>query len=243
MSAPASTTGQTASSALEWAGFSEAWRRGFREIYAIRLSRGQGDPGEEARKQKATWIRWLGLAFGLPILTIVILTCFHTHGDHLGDRIALLLLLGVINGGMFAAAVLAWGFALQRSHTIDDLLRPCTNRDRVVEVIHQGVTHKYQASLPAIFATIPAILSIVQGLPHQWTYLGFVLLTANAVFTMALLGNVSYWLIVPPIMVLRMHSCSEMMFRWNDPARTPGIRTFAEGYAYPALFLAMGPLL
>jgi len=226
----------------EWSGFSDAWHKGYQEIYAIRFSRGRVDPKSDARKSRSTLVRWLGLSYGPPVVAALALISAGDKGGNLGDRVSLLLLLGTINAGMFAAAVLAWGFALRRAATIDDLLRPCAARDRVVAVIHKGVMHTRQAALPLTLALVPPVLASSLGKPQSWSELAFVLLVANATLTMALLGNVSYWLIVPPIMVVRMHKCHEMMLRWNDPARTPGIRTFSEGYAYPALFLAMGAL-
>jgi hypothetical protein len=54
-----------------------------------------------------------------------------------------------------------------------------------------------------------------------------------------LLANVSYWLVVPPLLVIRLRSSRELRLRWNDPAHTSGIRTLSEGYAFPAVFLAL----
>lgn len=51
--------------------------------------------------------------------------------------------------------------------------------------------------------------------------------------------NVSYWLMVPPVLVIRVRGSRELRLRWNDPARTAGIRTLSEGYAFPAVFLAL----
>jgi hypothetical protein len=75
---------------------------------------------------------------------------------------------------------------------------------------------------------------------HTWTRFPFFMLLLNTVWSMAILGNVSYWLVMPPIMVFRLRACTDILLRWHDPARTPGIRTFSEGYAYPAFFLALG---
>jgi hypothetical protein len=44
---------------------------------------------------------------------------------------------------------------------------------------------------------------------------------------------------VPPVLVIRLHGSRELRLRWNDPARTSGIRTLSEGYAFPAVFLAL----
>jgi hypothetical protein len=154
----------------------------------------------------------------------------------------LIVLLGVIDGGMFAAAILAWRYGLERAHTIDDLLRPCANRDHVVSIVDTGIDTQRQAIFPVVFAILPWAIVLIHDGVHTWTEFPFLLLLLNTTWSAAVLGNVSYWLIVPPIMVMRLRSCDDVMLRWNDPARTPGIRTFSEGYGYPAFFLALGAL-
>ncbi|MBS2965269.1 hypothetical protein KGA66_19625 [Actinocrinis puniceicyclus] len=220
-----------------WCGFTQAWRLGFREVYTVWLPRGRTEVTDIAIGRWQTWARWLGSAYGPGLLTIVVLAA-GAAPSFTADNAGLLILLGTINGGMFAAAVLSWKYALLRAHTLDELLEPCGNRDDLVRMITTALRHRYQASLPLAFALMPWIgfgladdrwLSSATGL----------LLLVNATWSLMLLGNVSYWLIVPPLLVIRLRSTRELRLRWNDPARTAGIRTLSEGYAFPAVFLAL----
>lgn len=220
----------------DWAGFSVAWRRGFAEILAIRLVRGQADPRERLGRRPATLLRWLGLAYG-PVLISLALPL----GAAPGRRAALLILLGSINAGMFAAAALAWRYALTRASTIDDLLRPCPDREAVPGIIHRAVEQRWQVAVATLVALLPWVVPILAATP-PWSEPASFVLVVNLTWTMFLLGNVSYWLVVPPVMVLRIRSWQTLAIRWNDPARTPGVRTFSEGYAYAALFLALAAL-
>ena len=145
---------QTATSSTQWRGFSAVWERGFREVYTVWLSRGRGSVGEIAIGRWQTWVRWLGSAYGPPLLSIVILAASGTR-SFTGDQAGLLFLLGTINGGMFAAAVLAWKFALLRAPTLDELLEPCPNRESLVGVIAAGLRHRYQLTFPAAAAILP----------------------------------------------------------------------------------------
>jgi hypothetical protein len=138
---------------------------------------------------------------------------------------------------MFAAAAMAWAFPLRRLDTIDDVIRSSADRDRIVAPVRKGYGF-WQTTLPLGSAAVPIALLATAG---DFTARN-IAMTANYAWTMFFLGNVSYWLIVPPLMVIRMRKCSDLALRWNDPARTPGIRTLSEGYAYPALFLALGAL-
>jgi hypothetical protein len=229
--------GQSAAS-VPWRGFTDAWTLGFREIYAVWLPRGHSEVSEVAIGRWQTWVRWLGSAYGTPVLTIVVLAASGTRSFS-GDHAWLLLLLGTINGGMFAAAVLSWKYALLKAHTLDELLEPCSNRDSLVRVITTALQHRYQASVPVAFALVPWIGLAVSDSRWLPSAAGLLML-ANSTWSLMLLGNVSYWLIVPPLLVIRLRGSRELRLRWNDPARTTGIRTLSEGYAFPAVFLALG---
>ncbi|MFL6117101.1 MAG: hypothetical protein ACJ786_37975 [Catenulispora sp.] len=150
----------------------------------------------------------------------------------------MLLLIGMINGGMFAAAVLSWKFALLKAHTLDELLAPCSNRDSLVAVIAKAVRHRRQAAPSVLAAAVPWIGFAASGSKWLGTFTGLVVLL-NCAWALMLLANVSYWLMVAPVLVIRLHGSQELRLRWNDPARTSGIRTLSEGYAFPAVFLAL----
>jgi hypothetical protein len=241
---PKPATGATAHGAQRptkhpepWRGFSEAWERGFREVYTVWLPRGRSSVSEIAIGRWQTWVRWLGSAYGLPLLSIVVLAASGTR-SFTGDHGWLLFLLGTINGGMFAAAVLSWKYALLRAPTLDELLEPCANRESLIAVISAGLRHRYQLTLPLAFAIVPWIGLAASS--SRWLHSPTgVLVLLNSTWSLALLGSVSYWLFVPPVLVIRLRACREVRLRWNDPAHTPGIRTLSEGYAYPAIFLAL----
>jgi hypothetical protein len=201
------------------------------------LPRGRGSVSEIAIGRWQTWVRWLGSAYGPPLLSIVVLAASGTR-SFTGDHGWLLFLLGTINGGMFAAAVLAWKYALLRAPSLDELLEPCPTRDSLVGVIAAALRHRYQLTLPLALAIVPWICLATYSSHWLHSPTG-ILVLINSTWSLALLGSVSYWLFVPPVLVIRLRTCREVRLRWNDPAHTPGIRTLCEGYAYPAVFLAL----
>lgn len=222
-----------------WRGFSDAWHRGFQEIFAIRLSRG-ADVGVQARTRVTTYVRWLGLAYMPVLINILLITLRAPASDRRTSTLTLLALLGTVNAGMFAAAVLAWGYAVGRAGTIDDLIRPCRDRDRIAAVIDKAVDFRRQIALPTLFAALPFIIALTAGREGLRTTPFPALVVINVAWSMFWLGNVSYWLLVAPLLLVRLRHSDQLALRWNDPARTPGVRTFAEGFTYPALFIALG---
>lgn len=78
-------------------------------------------------------LRWLSLSLAPPLAASLSMAAGERiAGRTAGQTAALLAVLALVNAGMFAAAVLAWAFALVRGHTIDNLLRPSERRDRAV---------------------------------------------------------------------------------------------------------------
>ena len=227
-----------------WAGFSEVWQVGFERIYTIRLTRSRlrADTSNESfTRRPVNILRWLGLSYGPAFVTSGILLSDSSWWSQ-PQRAVLPFVLGTINAGAFASAALAWGYALKRAHTVDDLLRPCRTRDRVVGVIGRAVDHKRQAPLPLLLALLPWLISAVAGDYAKPGALAFVLLLINISWTLALTANDTYWLLVPPLIAIRIRACRDIRLRWNDPAYTEGIRTLSEGFAFPAIFLALGAL-
>ncbi|KPM52518.1 hypothetical protein ACG83_29790 [Frankia sp. R43] len=218
-----------------WSGFSDAWLLGFRRIYAIFLVRGNRDPGRTAIRSPWAILRLMVLSYGPGLLTVAVAsTAVGGTWGLSSDDLLLLALLGTVNGGMLGAASLAWSFPLQRLSTVDDLIRSSAHRDRIVSPVLRGYGI-WQATLPVAAAAIPVIILLTQD-SHTARNIA---ITVNLVWSMSFLGNVSYWLIVPPIMAIFMRKCADLSLRWNDPARTPGVRTLSEGYAYSAIFLAL----
>ena len=180
-------------------------------------------------------LRLMALSYGPGLLTVALSRAAVGGTWNLsGEDLLLFALLGTVNGGMLGAASLAWTFPLRRLGTIDDLIRSSTHRDRIVSPVLRGYG-VWQAVPPIAAAAIPIAILLARG------DLGtrHVAIAVNLAWSMSFLGNVSYWLIVPPIMVIIMRKCTDLSLRWNDPARTPGIRTLSEGYAYSAIFLAL----
>jgi hypothetical protein len=225
----------------QWTGFSDVWSRGFKEIYAIRLVRGRLSPGDSVTRHPSSLLRWIGLSYGPAVLTLVVAAGSHAWWAQ-PKKTGLVLLLGTVNAGAFAAAALAWGYALKRSATIDDLLRPCQKRDWVVSVTNRAIDHDRQVVLPFLFSILPWLIAGISGSYSHSRLFPLILILLNLTWTMALIGNTSYWLLVPPIMALRLRQCDDIELRWNDPAHTEGIRTFSEGYAFSASFLALATL-
>jgi hypothetical protein len=178
----------------------------------------------------------MSLSYGPGLLTVAVSSAaVGGTWDLSGEDLLLLALLGTVNGGMLGAASLAWSFPLRRLSTVDDLIRSSAHRDRIVSPILRGYGI-WQAVPPVVAAAIPIVILLARG--HRSAR--NVAITVNLAWSMSFLGNVSYWLIVPPIMVIFMRKCADLTLRWNDPARTPGVRTLSEGYAYSAIFLALG---
>ncbi|GAA1995322.1 hypothetical protein [Catenulispora subtropica] len=219
-----------------WRGFTAVWELGFREVYTVWLPRGRSPVHEVAIRHWQTWARWLGPAYGPAVVSILLLAS--GRDSYHSDQAWLLLLIGTINGGMFAAAVLSWKFALLKADHIDELLEPCGNRDSLVGVIAAALRHRWQAPPSILAALVPWIGFAGSGSRWLDTTGGIVVLL-NCTWALMLLANVSYWLAVPPLLVLRLRSSREIRLRWNDPAHTTGIRTLSEGYAFPAVFLAL----
>ena len=181
-------------------------------------------------------LRLMSLSYGPGLLTVAVSSAAAGGTwDLSGQDLLLFALLGTVNGGMLGAASLAWSFPLRRLDSIDDLIRSSANRDRIVAPVLRGYG-VWQAVPPVLAAMIPVVVLLVSGDFGARN----VAITVNLAWSMSFLGNVSYWLIVPPIMVILMRRCADLSLRWNDPARTPGIRTLSEGYAYSAIFLALG---
>jgi len=219
-----------------WTGFSDTWLLGFRRIYAIFIVRGNRDPHRTAVRSPWAMLRLVALSFGPGIVTTVVSKMPAGHSWRIsGDDVLLFALLGTVSGGMLGAASLAWSFPLARLGTIDDLIRGSAHRDRIVSPVLRGYGI-WQSFPPVVAAAIPVVVLLARDDLNARN----VVLTVNLSWAMSFLGNVSYWLIVPPIMVIVMRKCTDLKLRWNDPARTPGIRTLSEGYAYSAIFLALG---
>lgn len=220
-----------------WRGFTAVWELGFREVYTVWLPRGRSSVHETAIRHRRTWLRWLGPSYGPGFLSILLLSVAGPGSFH-ADHAWLLLLIGTINGGMFAAAVLSWKFALLKADTVDELLEPCSNRDSLVAVIANAIRHRWQASPPILAAAFVWLGFAASDSKWLGSVTGVVVLV-NCTWALMLLTNVSYWLVIPPILIIRLRSSRELRLRWNDPARTTGIRTLSEGYAFPAVFLAL----
>lgn len=197
--------------------------------------RGTRDPYQPAFRSPWVLLRWILLSFGLPGLALA--------GPLLPPRFAwavdaadvqLLLLLGFVNAGMFAAATQAWRFPLKRLTTGDDLVRESASRERFAAVAGKSYGLK-QVILPIAGAVTPVVVMFQSGTVTAHA----LAITANIAWTGFFFGNVSYWLIVPPFLVIKIRSSTDLTLRWNDPARTPGLRTLSEGYAFPAVFLAL----
>jgi hypothetical protein len=238
--APASRRGIVAGPD-DWAGFSAVWLKGFERIYTIRLARGRLSVNDSVRHHPSMLLRWLAFAYAPGLVTLLVLAIY-PHWWPPSERVALILVLATINGGAFAAAALAWGYAVTRSRTIDDLLRPCQQRDRVVSVIGRAVEHDRQAILPLIAGLLPWVINAFDGGYRTHAIVPYVLLLLNITWTLTLTTNDAYWLLVPPLITLRMLKCHDIRLRWNDPARTEGVRTLSEGFVYPAFFVALGAL-
>lgn len=218
-----------------WSGFSDAWLLGFRRIYAIFVVRGNRDPHRTAIRSPWAVLRLLSLAYAPSLLTVAISSAVTGRTwDLSSEDLLLLALLGTVNGGMLGAASLAWSFPLRRLSTVDDLIRGSALRDRIVSPVLRGYGI-WQAVPPVVAAAIPVIILLAHG-DHTARNIA---ITINLAWSMSFLGNVSYWLVVPPIMVILMRKRADLSLRWNDPARTPGVRTLSEGYAYSAIFLAL----
>ncbi|MEV6343798.1 hypothetical protein [Actinoplanes sp. NPDC051851] len=230
-----------ASPGRRWSGFSEAFRRGQREILVLRLVRGvrRGSPG--------TWAPWvffsvapLVMAAALPVIVPALpfgLACPWRSIDW-----GLLSLLTMINFGVFAAASLAWNFGLKHGESIDNLLSTCAVRDLAMRPVHWAMSVPVQSIFPAAFAMVP-LGYFVKGLMTGRQDVPYYADCLAAAWTMLIVGNDVWWLVIPPLIIVRIRDRDDLNLLWHDPARTPGIRTFAEGYGYSSAILIAGALV
>jgi hypothetical protein len=161
------------------------------------------------------------------------------RGDFSPDQIILIVVLVFINAGAFAAAALAWNYAAKRAYTVDELLRTSSWKDAAVDPLFWGLSTRRQLALPAIFAAIPIVAAITEAMSKEGIPLSLFAIRGMESYTLAIVGSDVWWLLIPPIVILRLRSASDLNLRWHDPARTPGIRTFAEGYGFSSIFVAL----
>lgn len=233
-------SGDSEQASAEWCGFSAAFERGRREVLILRLLRSERLGSRTSRRRPRTWIPWLALSYW-PLACAAVATMLpagwsiaFSSGNWL-----VLVTLGSLNAGCFAAASLAWDFATRRARTVDALIATSDVRDDAVSPISTGLKIHYQAVLPTCLGIVPVIVMIRRVVAvggqsgSQW------ILAGAAVWTLVLVANDVWWLLVPPLIVWRLCGGDRLDLRWHDPARTPGIRTLAEGYGYAASFLVL----
>ncbi len=222
-----------------WTGFSDAFQQGRRDILVLRLVR-VSDPTRSVRRdQPRTWWRWFAWSWWPLLLAAGSEVLGAGWGGRLSpDQWVLLGVLILINTGAIAAAGLAWNFATDRADSVDVLLSTSSKRDQAVEPLVRAMQLRRQLILPLLLAVIPllwqAALVVVHG-PRPAS--DWALAQAGA-WTLILVGNDVYWLLVPPLVVWHLRASTDLNLRWHDPARTPGIRTLAEGYGLSAFLFA-----
>jgi hypothetical protein len=227
---------------IEWCGFSDTWIDTFSKIFIIRMIWRRVSIKARVHRNPAMFMRWIGLSFGPALVSIPLAEAIDGRLWPFSIRqSALFALLAIINGGMFAAPFLAWRYAATKAGTIDELLRPCRERERITSLIGRAAAPRRQAFMPVLLGILPAVITLLHGRAITWTAASLTLLL-NTTWSMAVLGNVAYWLLVPPLLASRMRKCNDLALRWNDPAHTPGIRTLSLGFAYSACYLALGAL-
>ncbi len=226
---------------MGWSGFTTAWEAGWQDIFVLRLLGARTGIHLDHRRL-STLYRWLIWSLWPVALLLVLKLVSLTGVLHIYklDWITATS-LAVVNLGMFGAANNAWRYALRRSHTIDEFLATSPDRDSIVRPIHTGLRPAIQFILPVIFAVIPPAILLYRTTPTSLSAIDCAV-TCILMWSMFLYGNVTWWLLVPPILVWRIRKSSRLNCRWHDPARTPGIRTFVEGYANTGIYLGLGAI-
>jgi hypothetical protein len=206
---------------------------GHEKIFVLRLT------ASVDRRLPRTWIPWLALS-GWPL--VIEFVGGLLPGQHIvltEDEHLLLIVLAVLNAGALAGAGLAWRFATRRAHAVDRLVALSGARDRAVAPFYAAFRTRYQAVLPLGLGLLPIIWSVESAVSTGSRGSAEWLILASISWTLMLVGNDIWWLLVPPLFIMRLRDCDDLDLRWHDPARTPGIRTLAEGYGFAASFLVL----
>ncbi|WIM98929.1 hypothetical protein ACTOB_002551 [Actinoplanes oblitus] len=217
-----------------WSGFSDAFHRGWQEILVLKLLR------NVRRGEPRTWLPWLLASAGPLVLALLLpLLPFGWACSWSSIRWDLLEILALLNGGALAAAALAWSFAMKNGASVDALLSTCAVRDSAMRPVYRAMSVRAQLVLPLGLALIPLGV-LLDGLLRGRADLVFCYECLAVAWTLLIVGNDIWWLLVPPLIIIRIAGRDDLNLIWHDPARTPGIRTFAEGYGFSALFLIAG---
>lgn len=227
---------------MAWSGFSDVWQAGWREIIALRMLRTRS--GQMLAPSPKTWTKWVALStWPLPVLLLTKFALAHFGIRFYARDWYLVAILALTNLGMFGAAVRAWDYALQKSATIDAFIASSPNRDDIVRPIRTGLKLPVQLILPMTFGCVPVVVYVWNLVfRHLQPGRGFVLMVEFC-WSMFLYGNVTWWLLVPPFVIWRIRRAKDLEFRWHDPARTPGVRTLAEGFGNTAIYLGLAAII
>lgn len=141
--------------------------------------------------------------------------------------------------GAIAAAFLAWGYVENRAADISVLLG-----DSAAHAC-RFLTLAFKRLFQLCAILIGFILGVIVEMRLHFGALQWHLITTILAILTGLSGAVVasaiYWLLITPSIAYRLQS-SKLNLRWNDPARTPGIRALAEGYLSTSFFLALAAI-
>jgi hypothetical protein len=179
------------------------------------------------------------VALGLAVEILAVLGATNS-----GLNWGLLVLLSAVDGGAFAAAAMAWNFAARRAHEIDSLMSVSRVRDIAVKPLYWAMPARRQLVLPILLSSVPFAVAAIRVLWGGGSIsIGGWALCGAVAWTLFIVGNDIWWLLVPPLVIWRLRRQDDLKLIWHDPARTPGIRVFAEGYGFSAAFLVIGAIV
>ncbi len=218
-----------------WPTFSTLWDEGYRRVLTLRAI-GVSSPRSGVR----VVLRWIAISTAPPAIALVTIGLDRSVPDEtrVGTMI-FLATLAVFNSGIFASAAFAWNYVRLRSASIDHFFAESPDWRRATLPIERAYSLGLQLKISLAVAALPPVAMVILDRPKgpgYWTA------TLAGSFTSFFLANVLLSLVVCPLLILRLGRVTGLRWRWNDPARTPAIRTLASAYGYAAIFVGLAAL-
>ena len=213
------------------------WKKGYYLIPSVRLVRKL----QASSKPRNCWPIYLLVTSEWPLALNLFLDLVHPEWAAVKGRAMVWFAgFGACVALMFLSAWVAWTFAGERAHLVDNMIVHRSERVNIACWLARFMVYRRQLILPLIgVISAPIYLYLVRGSLEKTVAVAFPSYVMVS-WTSFVGGNVLYWLWVAPGVAKRVYQCTELNLRWQDPASTPGMRLLADGYGLSALFVLSG---
>jgi len=219
--------------------FALVWARGYDNVVVLLLLRRRQDRPTSgvvtASARRGSVPRWLTYWI-TPMIAGGVLSL--TDQSLNKTQWIVLVSLCLLTGGGLGAAFVSWTYAAARGRSIAALAPARRTSRALFGFIEPAYRKRLQLGLAIPVAAVSMGWISVQPLSGGSTA-GRLLIVATSLITTIVIANDVYWLITAPLIAYFMLKPVPLDLRWNDPARTPGIRTLSEGYMFAASMLAL----